>query len=248
MEWTYPVYKPTTPARKAGEQTVAQEVERALPVEQAYLLIADGDKRPLLIMRECELCKGTDHAVMSRTLDNEQTVLLTHWFRCVKLPPNVLTEKHPFYNLFKKGEDEKKVPHLFFADPNGDNKVALPGDQAQSELWKVMFTYLDRCYGDNAKVAIKQLRKVLGQYDKLDAEEDLIRSRIDKEIEKNGPKSKKLKKFDKDLDDCAKEREQLRKLEQELRDLALKDPVVAEPEVPAAEAKPEAVGAGSGTK
>lgn len=226
MDWTYPVYKPITRRPKKGERTVAAEVERALPLEQAYALVADGDKRPLLILRECELCKGTDHAMLSRTLDNEQTVLLTHWFRCVKLPPNVLTEKHPFYNLFKKGEKEKKVPHLFFSDPNGDHKKALPGDQAQSVLWKTMFSYLDRCYGENAKVAIKQLRKVLGQYDKIDAQEQLIRSRIDKEIEKNGPKSKKLKKFDKQLAKVAKEREKLRKKEAELRDLALKEPVV----------------------
>lgn len=228
--WTYPVYKPTTPRRKPGQRTVAKEVDRALPVEQAYMLVADGDKRPLLIMRECELCKGTDHAVLSRTLSNEQTVLLTHWFRCVKLPPNVLTEKHPFFNLFKKGEKQKKVPHLFFADPSGDNKIALPGDQSQSELWKVMFTYLDRCYDENAKAAIKQLRKVLGSYDKLDAEEQLIRSRIDKEIEKNGPKSKKLKRFDKDLAKVAVQREKLRAKEKELRDLALKAPVEPKPE------------------
>lgn len=226
VEWTYPVYKPTTPRRKPGERTVAKEVDRALPIQMAYKLVADGDKRPLLIMRECEMCKGTDHAMMSRTLDNEQTVLLTHWFRCVKLPPNILTPRHPFYNLFKKGKKEKKVPHLFFADPNGDNKTALPGDQSQSQLWKVMFTYLDRCYDENAKAAIKQLRKILTQYDKLDSQEDLVRSRIDKEIEKNGPKSKKLKKFDKQLAKLEAQRVKLRKKEQELRDLALKEPVV----------------------
>ena len=230
VEWTYPVYKATTPARKPGQRTVAKEVDRALPVEKAFEVVAVGDKRPLLILRECELCKGTDHAMLSRTLDNEQTVLLTHWFRCVKLPPNVLNEKHPFYNLFKKGEKEKKVPHLFFSDPNGDNKKALPGDQAQSVLWKVMFSYLDRCYDENAKVAIKQLRKILGSYDKLDAAEQLIRSRIDKEIEKNGPKSRKLAKFDKDLAKCAKQRKELRKKEAELRDLALKAPVEPKPE------------------
>ncbi|MFK7739245.1 MAG: hypothetical protein AB8H80_02890 [Planctomycetota bacterium] len=225
IEWNYPVYKPTTPARKSGDRTVAKEAERALPIEQAYALVAEGDRRPLLILRECELCKGTDHAVLSRTLDNEQTVLLTHWFRCVKLPPNILKETHPFYNLFKKGEKEKKVPHLFFADPSGANKAALPGDQSQSQLWKVMFGYLNRCYDENAKSAIKGLRKILTSYDKLDAEEQLVRARIDKEIEKNGPKSKKLKKFDKQLDKLEAQREKLRKREQELRDLALKGPV-----------------------
>ena len=182
-----------------------------------------------MILRECELCKGTDHAILSRTLDNEQTVLLTHWFRCVKLPPNVLRENHPFYNLFKKGEKDKKIPHLFFADPDGSHKVALPGDQSQSQLWKVMFSYLDRCYDESAKTAIKGLRKVLGQYDKIDAMEQLVRGRIDKEIEKRGPKSPKLKKFEKQLAKLAEERKQLRAKEKELRDLALKPPV-AEPE------------------
>src|SRR5690606_30487303 len=129
-----PVYKPITGAAKPGERTVAQEVDRALPVEMAFELVADGDRRPLLIVRECELCKGTDHAVLSRTLDNEQTVLLTHWFRCIKLPPNVLKENHPFFNLFKREKDGEKIPHLFFSDPNGANKTTLPGDQAQSDL------------------------------------------------------------------------------------------------------------------
>ena len=242
IDWTYPVYKPTTAARKPGDRTVAQSVDKPLPLEKAYELVADGDRRPLLILRECELCKGTDHAVLSRTLDNEQTVLLTHWFRCVKLPPNILKDTHPFYNLFKKEEGEKKVPHLFFADPNGDHKMALPGDQSQSDLWKVMFTYLDRCYDENAKSAIKQLRKLLDQYDKLDAEEQLIRSRIDKEIEKNGPESRKLKKFEKKLDDVEDDRAKLRKKEQELRDLALKPPV--EPD-PSEEEKAEAGAAGN---
>lgn len=178
-------------------------------------------------MRECDLCKGTDHAVLSRTLDNEQTVLLTHWFRCVKLPPNVLTEKHPFFKLFEKRDDEQRVPHLFFVDPDGTHRTALPGDQSQSDLWDVMFDYLDRCYDESAKTALKKLRRLLSQYDKLDAEEDLIRARIDKEIEKNGPKSRKLKSLDKKLDKVEQERKELREEEAELRELTLRPPAEA---------------------
>lgn len=222
IDWTYPVYKPTTPDRKPGDKTVAQEVERALPIEQAYELVADGDRRPLLILRECEICKGTDHALLSRTLDNEQTVLLTHWFRCVKLPTNVLKGTHPFHALFEKREGEDRVPHLFFADPDGGNRLALPGDQSQSELWNVMFDYLDRCYGESAKEAIKGLRKLLSQYDKIDGLEKELKARIDREIEKNGPKSAKLKKLDRDMEKLNKERTKLQAEEKELRDLALK--------------------------
>lgn len=221
IEWAYPVYKPTERVVREGEVTVGTEVERALPLEQAYELIADGDRRPLLVLRECDLCKGTDHALLSRSLDNEQTVLLTHWFRCVKLPTNVLTEVHPLHNLFLREKEGARIPHLFFADPDGQNRKELPGDQPQSVLWDTMFDYLDRCYAEDAKSAVKELRQVLGQYDKIDAREQEIKGRIDREIEKNGPKSAKLKKLDRDLGKLTKEREKLAARERELRDLAL---------------------------
>jgi len=232
IEWAYPVYKPEARAVRGDETTVATEIERALPLEQAYALVADGDRRPLLVLRECELCKGTDHALLSRSLDNEQTVLLTHWFRCVKLPTNVLNDVHPFHNLFLREKEGARIPHLFFADPDGQNRKELPGDQPQSVLWDTMFDYLDRCYADDAKAAVKELRQVLGQYDKLDAQEQEVKARIDREIEKNGPKSAKLKKLDRDLEKLAKDREKLGKRERELRDLALQA-MTAPAEVPA---------------
>jgi hypothetical protein len=129
ITWAYPVWKPVEDKPREGSQTSGTMVERALPLDQAYAYIAGGDRRPLLILRECERCKGTDHALLSRSLDNEQTVLLTHWFHCVKLPTNVLTENHPFFNLFKREKDGDRIPHLFFCDPDGANKAALPGDQ-----------------------------------------------------------------------------------------------------------------------
>lgn len=235
IQWTYPVYKVVQSAPKAGEQTVAVQAERALPVEQAYEFIADDDRRPLLVMRECERCKGTDHALLSRSLDNEQTVLLTHWFKCVKLPTNVVMEKHPLYNLFLRSKEGERIPHLFFADPDGKNRAELPGDQAQSVLWETMFSYLERCYAEDAKAAVKELRQVLGQYDKIDAQEVEIRGRIEKETVKNGPESPKLKKLADDLAELDDKRKALAKKERELRDLALK-------------AMAPAAGAGAGSK
>lgn len=257
VTWSYPVYKPVTDDRpKDGETTTAVMAERALPLEQAYAYIAKGDRRPLLILRECERCKGTDHALLSRTLDNEQTVLLSHWFHCVKLPTNVLSETHPFFNLFKREKDGERIPHLFFCDPDGSNKSALPGDQPQGELWATMFTYLDRCYTESAKESLRELRKLLSQYDKIDGLETEVKTRIDREIEKNGPKSPKLKKFEADLAKLQRERDSLNKKEAELRDLALKamneppkdlelGPKSADGAEPG-EAKPAAAGAGSG--
>jgi len=222
ISWVYPVWKPIETAPRPGETTVAAPREGALPIEKAYELVTDGDRRPVLIMRECERCKGTDHALLSRSMDNEQTVLLTHWFRCVKLPPNVLTEKHPFYNLFLREKEGEKIPHLFFVDPDGKNKTELPGDQPQTVLWETMFSYLERCYAEDAKAAIKDLRQVLGQYDMIDVKESAVKARIDKEIEKNGLESPKLKSLEADLQKLVKERAVLAAKEKALRDLALK--------------------------
>jgi hypothetical protein len=225
------VWKPVeTPATGDSKGTTARVVEHALPLARAYELVTDGDRRPVLIMRECEKCKGTDHALLSRSLDNEQTVLLAHWFRCVKMPTNVLTENHSFYNLFKREKEGDRVPHLFFVDPDGANKMELPGDQAQTVLWETMFSYLERCYAENAKAAIKELRQVLGQYDKLDDEEKLTKERLERELEKNGPESPKVKKFESDLQKLGKEREKLVAREKDLRDLALKEMTTGKPE------------------
>ena len=244
VEWTYPVWKPKDDSGKPkpGQTTVVAEVERALPVEQAYELVADNDKRPLLVLRECELCKGTDHALLSRSLDNEQTVLLTHWFHCVKLPPNVLGKTHPFVNLFQREKEGDRIPHLFFADPDGSHKQELPGDQPQTQLWETMFSYLERCYEGDAKKAIKEMRQVLGQFDKVDGLEKEVKTRIDKEIEKNGPDSPKLKKLEADLAKLGKERAELAAQEKELRSLALKSMKAPKQAASAGQAAPADVG------
>src|SRR4029077_14708442 len=141
IEWAYPVWKPDDRTDSAAT-TVAAQSEHALPLAVAFAWVAGTDRRPLLILRECEKCKGTDHALLSSTLDNEQTVLLTKWFHCVKLPPNVLEANHPFTALFARTKEGERLPHLFFCDPDGGNKVALPGDQTQTETWDVMFSFL----------------------------------------------------------------------------------------------------------
>lgn len=209
--------------------------EHALPLAEAYQLVAGDDKRPMLILRECERCKGTDHALLSRDLNNDQTELLASWFHCVKLPPNVLDEQHPFFNLFRRERDGDKIPHLFFCDFDGSNKVPLPGDQSQTEVWEVMFGVLERSYQGDAKKAIKELRTLLAQFDKVDNLELDIKARMDRESEKHGPDSDKVKAFEADLAALAKERQGLFAREKKIRALALKEvnPEKANPEKPA---------------
>ncbi len=225
ITWDYPVWKPKE--QPAGEQpkggTVVAQREYALPLAEAMELVVAEDRRPLLVMRECERCKGTDHALLSRSLDNEQTTLLTHWFHCIKLPPNVLEANHPLTALFQRQKEGERIPHLFFVDPDGTNKTPLPGDQSQTELWETMFSYLDRCYEGNAKKSIKEMRALLSQFDRIDNQIEEIKGRMDREIEKRGPESDKLAKLEADIKKLEQERTKLMEREKEIRSLALKD-------------------------
>ena len=226
IQWDYPVWKPatTTPGSELPKGgTFVAEHEHALPLAAAMQLVVADDHRPLLVMRECEKCKGTDHALLSRSLDNEQTTLLTHWFHCVKLPPNVLEADHPLTALFKRQQEGERIPHLFFCDPDGGNKVPLPGDQSQTQLWETMFSFLDRCYEGNAKKSIKEMRGLLSQFDRIDNQLEEIKGRIDREIEKRGPESDKLPKLEAEISKLEQEREKLFDREKSIRTLALKD-------------------------
>jgi chromosome segregation ATPase len=121
-------------------------------------------------------------------------------------------------------------------DPDGANKTPLPGDQSQTQLWETMFSYLDRAYEGDAKKALKELRSILNQLDRIDSQATEIRGRVDKEIEKRGPDSDKLPKMEEQLAKLDEERKKFLDKELELRRSAL------------VEAKPEAKAEGEKAK
>jgi len=221
IDWTYPVWEPK---QSAPGVTVAVMTEHALPLEEAYALIAGADPRPLLVLRECEHCKGTDHALLGRDLDNEQTILLTHWFRCVRLPPNVLERQHPFFNLFERQQDGARVPHVFLCSHDGSNKVTLPVDQTQTRVWETLFSVLEREYVGDAKRAVKELRVLLGKFDKVDAMEAELNVSLAQEVDKNGLESEKAKRLQGEILNLQKDRKTLLAKEKQIRSLAQRQP------------------------
>ena len=178
----------------------------------------DDDLRPLLILRECDSCKGSDAALLSRKMDNERTVLMTHWFRCVKLPNDVLTENHPFRHLFAA----EHPPHVFLCDRDGTDELTFDGAQSQRDLWKAMKTVLARHYSGDPDRAVKGLRKLLNRYDFLDAQKDEYLARLDDDLVKHGPKSSKVKKLRRKLESLAADRKKVDEEREKLFDLGLK--------------------------
>src|SRR5580765_468423 len=226
IAWTYPV--PETPSAPNG--TVAAH---PLTLEEALAFIAGDDPRPLLVLRECERCRGTDHALLIGDLDNEQTKLLTQWFHCVKLPPNVLEERHPLRVLFRPEHQGEWIPHLFLCDRDGSNRTAMSGGQSQTEVWAAMYAQLERNYDTDARKVVKDLRVMLSRFDELDAREKQCRQRLAAEEEKNGAATEKAQRCVAELTAVQSERRVLLAKEKALRTLAPK-PAVAPP--PAAEA------------
>ena len=205
IAWDFPVYE----AKPLGDgNSRAKAARRRLELADAFEFLAADDPRPLLVLRECLTCNGTDDALLTREADNEKTMLMSRWFRCVKLPPNVLEEDHPFHGLFA----DEDPGHLFVASPDGTNRRDLNGQQSRTELWKVMEGLLHLEYASKPAYSksLKKLSNLLDEFDSLDADIRDLEKQIDKRIEDDGPGSRKLKGLAKKLDKAKKERAEAR--------------------------------------
>lgn len=216
LDWTFPVYKnPKQTAELAASGTFVAERRRALPRDEAFAFIAGDDPRPLLIMRECGYCKGSDDALLSTRFNNEKTVLLSKWFHIVKLPNHVLEEDHPFRNLF-----EADAPsHLFVSTTDGSSVHSLSGQQSQTELWNAMAAVLAEVYADDPEGRVQGMYRILDQLDELDEADQRLHGKFSDELERRGPKSSKLKKIRKSIDKLEADREELLAELEELREM-----------------------------
>lgn len=218
LDWQYPVY---TPPVDDGP-TVAKRMRAALPAGEAFAVVAGDDPRPLLVLRECKECNGTDRALLTRNADNERTILLSRWFRCVKLPMDVREEDHPFYALFPK----KDAEHLFVSTRDGSVRIALESDTSRVELWKAMSRALEASYKKSPDAALKKLTKMLDDFDVLDERRVQLVVRQNEILEKDGPKSRKLAGVNRELAEVEGAVERLRAELAKASELELQRPAV----------------------
>jgi hypothetical protein len=188
-----------------GEHTSAKRVRKALSREEALRFIAGDDPRPILLLRECLVCNGTDKALLSEGVDNEKTFLLARWFHCVKLPADVLAEDHPFRALF----DGKNPEHLFLSAADGSGKIPLESERSRTELWGHMTAVLAQNYAKDVPGELEGALKVLDRLDQLDERTHSLKLEISRALEKDGPESKKIAKAKAKLEQVEKERRAL---------------------------------------
>lgn len=219
LDWDYPVASKFEDDVSKGPHTVAKRARRALSREEAFKVIAKDDQRPLLVLRECTQCKGTEHALFSRRLNNEKTKLLLQWFHCVKLPPDVLDPTHPFHAVF--ATDARSVPHLFISRFDGSNPQHFDGTQSQSELQKALTALVEECFEKKPDVALKSMLRFLSEFDMLDHRETELLAAFDKAREAKGPESSAAKKVAQKLELVRKQKATAMKRARAVCDLEL---------------------------
>jgi len=101
---------------------------------------------------------------MSADDGNERTYLLARWFRCVRLPPDVLDEDHPFRNLFPR----EKPAHVFIANHDGSARHDLQGTYSRRELWAAMDDAIEANYEAGHASALQRLTRLLDSLDEVD--------------------------------------------------------------------------------
>jgi hypothetical protein len=217
IDWDYPTREADKTEEVKG-RTAAAKVLRALPKPAAFVKISGDDKRPLLVLRECPYCKGTDFAFLNRKLKNEKTMLLARWFHCIKLPPSVVHPTHHFRNLFAG----KEPPHLFIAKSDGSDLQPFDGKQTQSKMQAAMTKMIKDCYQKDPKPALRSMLRFLSDFDHCDTMEETILKRIKKELYAKGPKSSKLKKLRGELDAMKAKKAKAMKRAKAVCDLKLK--------------------------
>lgn len=204
LQWEYPTY--VADAEELDGRTAAKRALKALSREDALAYIAGKDPRPLLILRECKTCNGTDDALLSRgVVDNEKTFLLARWFHCVKLPVAVLEPDHPFHNLF----DAKDPEHMFLCASDGSSRIALESERSRVELWGAMNRVLSLNYEKGPEDTVKKMQKAIDQFDRVDQRVTELEKKVDGILETDGPEAKKLKKVQDELAAAKQERAEL---------------------------------------
>ncbi len=190
--------------------------EEALDFESALKEIRGNDPRPMIVLRDCDLCKGKDDALLSKTLNNEKTLLYTQGFHCLRLDRRVIEKSHPWHALFAA----ERPPHLFFSTWDGTNVIPLPGTQSQKHLWNVMANVLKTDYKRDAKIAVKNWLRVLDKFDSIESRKAELERQRD-EYEAKG-KPQRAARAEKDLHKLAKELDKSLAMERKLMDLVLR--------------------------
>lgn len=163
--------------------------EELLDLQGSIEELRGDDPRPLLIIRECGNCKGSDKALFNIRAKNEKARLMTRWFHCIKLPPYITDPSHRWHSLFTG----KRPAHGLIVSWDGKKTVPLSGAQSQKTLHDAMVKILRTDYKRDPARNVSRWFQTLSHFDHLDVQKQNVTREIEAVVERHGPKAKKLK-------------------------------------------------------
>jgi hypothetical protein len=207
--------KTSTSRLNADWQAPLISAEKSLELKEALKKLRGEDPRPLLLLRDCDGCKNTEGDLLKRTLLDERLLLATGWFHCVRFSHDVTKPEHPFSVIF----EHERHPHIAMA--SWDLKTFTQVHRAgQKDVWKSMKRVLGKDYKKSPESAMKNLMKLLVEYDAIDDREDALKVQLSTKQERG--KTGRIKILQKELATLAEEREELIEEEESLKELGFK--------------------------
>ncbi|MEO6595871.1 MAG: hypothetical protein ABIP94_14055 [Planctomycetota bacterium] len=204
---------------RTGTATAA---DGPLPLQAALQLLWEGkDHRPLFVLREDIAGRDTDEEVLGRIFPNDRALLLTKWFRTVRLPAHVVEASHPLHNVFDGFAWKSARPRFFLLASPGAVPMAFTGDETPSDLCKGMCDVLGQRYAKDPQRAVKEWLALLEQFDVLDGRAVQLQDQLDEARAKDGPDSPKAQKLVESLQQNAAQRVEALWRERQIRDLGL---------------------------
>lgn len=192
--------------------------EEQLDLQSVIKELRGNDARPLLILRDCENCKGRDDAILSRSINNDEVYLASHWFHCVKLDRRVIEPSHPWHALFA----DKNPPHLIVTTWDGEHVDPFDGRQTQRTLMISLHRVLKKEYKKSAEQALSSWLRILSKFDAIDDRLEELRRQADEAELEDGRGSRKALKLRSDIEEKERELELAKAAEKKLMNLILR--------------------------
>jgi len=181
--------------------------------------MADGDRRPLLVLRLTHDIGSATKKVrklLKDALASERFKLTSHWFHCVQVTKEVMAKDHPYHCLFSG----RSAPRIILATADGQKVVHFLGNARQRVNWADIAAVLKTSYEKNPTTAIRSLERLLHTFDVLDAKISGLGDQIASASEKN--KTTSLTMLKAKLEKLEEERGQALAEEKVLKDLVLR--------------------------
>lgn len=209
--------------------------ERRLSSAEVLAELRGDDTRPLLVWVQRAKASNADKTksqptrkkrgkrvgddeklrrLTKQSLDNERVQLASDWFNCVKLGPEVLDKRHPFHALFS---NKKNPARIVLASANGKKLVQALGTSKDRLDWRDIVGVLKQDYRKDPARAIKELQRLLTDYDTIDVQRADLQKQLEKATaKKKASSAKRLARKIKALDDKL---EKLQARESKIREL-----------------------------